>query len=161
MMKKLSKVQELEANPYYIETYKACLENGISARDYVRMEFETITGKHLSVGTLYKWLAAYHKDIYNARPGYGTGKDVKEGRTQVARFTNVNGDVYVRTGHGWTKEYRAIMAPELIDATDDDLVVHHKDNNHFNNNPDNLVVMTRSEHSSLHMTEYWDEKLGR
>ena len=30
-------------------------------------------------------------------------------------------------------------------------VVHHKDNNKLNNNPDNLIVMTNSEHRRIHM----------
>jgi hypothetical protein len=30
--------------------------------------------------------------------------------------------------------------------------VHHKDNNHGNNNPQNLVVLTKSEHSVIHAT---------
>ena len=31
-----------------------------------------------------------------------------------------------------------------------DEVVHHKDGNPLNNSPDNLIVMTRSEHTKLH-----------
>jgi hypothetical protein len=35
-------------------------------------------------------------------------------------------------------------------------VVHHKDGNRLNNHPDNLQVMTRSEH----MKEHWKERKG-
>lgn len=37
-------------------------------------------------------------------------------------------------------------------------VVHHIDGNIHNNKPSNLKVMTKSEHSSLHITAYWKEK---
>lgn len=36
-----------------------------------------------------------------------------------------------------------------------DEVVHHKDRNKANNNPDNLEVMTRGEHTALHRKEGW------
>lgn len=159
--KRMTKVQELESNPIYVETYKACLEHGVEAGEYVRLEFEHLTGKHCSVGTLYRWLATYHKDLYTPVTTYGRGKYVREGRTQVCRFVNKDGDVYIRTKDGWAKEYRALMQPELIGSDDDDIVVHHVNGDHFDNRPENLCTMTRSEHTSLHMTEYWDEKLGR
>ena len=34
-----------------------------------------------------------------------------------------------------------------------DEIVHHKDGNKLNNNPDNLVVMSKKEHTLLHMKE--------
>lgn len=45
-----------------------------------------------------------------------------------------------------------------------DYVVHHKDRNKLNNDVNNLVVMTKEEHSSLHhkdMVVIRDEKSGR
>lgn len=33
------------------------------------------------------------------------------------------------------------------------LVAHHIDGNKINNNPKNLIIMTRSEHSKLHATQ--------
>ena len=32
----------------------------------------------------------------------------------------------------------------------DDEVIHHKDGNRFNNNPDNLVLMTNKDHVKMH-----------
>lgn len=34
-------------------------------------------------------------------------------------------------------------------------VVHHKDGDKWNNNPDNLEVMTQSEHARIHCLERW------
>ena len=49
---------------------------------------------------------------------------------------------------------KAIVGRELLP----DEVVHHIDGNPKNNNPSNLKVMTRSEHMSYHMREYWKNK---
>jgi len=40
-------------------------------------------------------------------------------------------------------------------------VVHHIDGNPHNNKPSNLQVMTNSEHTRLHMTDYWRKKNGK
>lgn len=52
-------------------------------------------------------------------------------------------------------EHRKIMRLKLGRPLRDDEVVHHKDCNPFNNKPSNLMVMTRSEHTRLHIKEYW------
>lgn len=40
--------------------------------------------------------------------------------------------------------------------------VHHKDHNKLNNDPDNLELLTISEHMKHHMTEYWKvQRLSR
>ena len=41
--------------------------------------------------------------------------------------------------------------PEIKEISDG-YVIHHKDFNHYNNDPDNLELMTRSEHTKLHHT---------
>lgn len=40
-------------------------------------------------------------------------------------------------------------------------VVHHIDGNPHNNKPSNLQVMTKAEHTRLHMTNYWGNKNGK
>ena len=49
-------------------------------------------------------------------------------------------------------EHRLIMQQHLGRELDSDEVVHHKDGNRQNNNLDNLVVMSLSKHSSLHIS---------
>lgn len=35
-------------------------------------------------------------------------------------------------------------------------IIHHKDHNGLNNNPSNLMLVTRSEHFHIHMKEFWE-----
>ena len=39
-------------------------------------------------------------------------------------------------------------------------IVHHKNGDKLDNCPENLEVMTQSEHASLHITEYWRKRKG-
>ena len=55
-------------------------------------------------------------------------------------------------------EHRKIMRIKLGRPLEKDEVVHHIDCNPFNNKPSNLMVMTRSEHTRLHIREYWRKK---
>ena len=52
-------------------------------------------------------------------------------------------------------EHRKIMRLKLGRDLTKDEVVHHKDGNPQNNMPSNLMIMTRSEHTRLHIKEYW------
>lgn len=52
-------------------------------------------------------------------------------------------------------EHRRIARIKLGRDLTADEVVHHLDGDPCNNNPNNLHVMTRSEHMSLHMRQYW------
>lgn len=40
-------------------------------------------------------------------------------------------------------------------------VVHHIDGDKHNNKPSNLLVMTKAEHTRLHVTNYWRNKNGK
>ena len=55
-------------------------------------------------------------------------------------------------------EHRRIMKFKLGRDLDKDEVVHHIDGNPLNNKPSNLKVMSRSEHTRLHLREYWSKK---
>ena len=55
-------------------------------------------------------------------------------------------------------EHRKIMRLKLGRPLEESEVVHHKDGNPHNNKPSNLQVMTRSEHTRLHIREYWRNK---
>lgn len=47
-------------------------------------------------------------------------------------------------------DYRSIAEKYFNKRLGDDEVVHHMDGNHDNNDPENLVIMKRSQHSKLH-----------
>ena len=49
-------------------------------------------------------------------------------------------------------EHRYVMEQHLGRALRADEVVHHKDGNKLNNALDNLEIMSRAEHASLHMS---------
>ena len=55
-------------------------------------------------------------------------------------------------------EHRKIMRLKLGRPLEDCEVVHHIDGNPHNNKPNNLQIMTRSEHSRFHIREYWRKK---
>jgi hypothetical protein len=51
-------------------------------------------------------------------------------------------------------EHRKVMEEIVGRPLTFNEVVHHKDGNHLNNDPSNLEVMTRSEHTRHHALEY-------
>lgn len=55
-------------------------------------------------------------------------------------------------------EHRRIAKLKLGRDLKPNEVVHHIDGNKYNNKPSNLQVMTKSEHTSLHMKEYWRKR---
>ena len=54
------------------------------------------------------------------------------------------------TQHGYVMEHRLVMEEVLGRILTKDEVVHHKNENKLDNRPDNLAIMTRSEHMKLH-----------
>jgi hypothetical protein len=57
---------------------------------------------------------------------------------------------------GYVLEHRLVAEQTIGRPLAPGEVVHHIDRNPLNNAPDNLQVMTHSEHSSLHAVERWD-----
>ena len=51
---------------------------------------------------------------------------------------------------GGNRSYHLKKAREIMGVTDKNLHVHHKDGNWRNNDPSNLLVLTKEEHSTLH-----------
>ena len=70
----------------------------------------------------------------------------------------VGKDVHTYSKQLGEPEHRKIMRIKLGRELRDDEVIHHIDGNRYNNKPNNLAVMTRSEHTRLHMLEYWRKK---
>lgn len=91
-----------------------------------------------------------------------------KGRTIEERFAmrdrrmnakdRVGKDVHTYSKQLGELEHRKIMRIKLGRELRDDEVIHHIDGNRYNNKPNNLAVMTRSEHTRLHMLEYWRKK---
>lgn len=90
---------------------------------------------------------------------YREAKDLVNGDSLLAEYFRLkNGYEQISDtddSRGWEYTYR-----KVIDNTDPShqrgktWQTHHKDHNKRNNNPDNLVWMTLSEHCSHHLTEY-------
>ena len=55
-------------------------------------------------------------------------------------------------------KHRLLAEIKIGRKLEDDEVVHHIDGNHLNNDIENLQVMKRSEHMSLHIREYWNKR---
>jgi len=54
----------------------------------------------------------------------------------------------------WEYTHRVVAKHKYGDKIDDkNLIIHHKDFNHFNNNPDNLVLMDKTEHILFHQKQ--------
>lgn len=64
---------------------------------------------------------------------------------------------------GYILEHRYVASNKIGRPLKDDEIVHHIDGNRLNNNPSNLQIMDRSEHSKLHNKDYEiiRDKLGR
>lgn len=73
-------------------------------------------------------------------------KSTKYKRKRIAP----NGYVRIRIDNKEYDEHRYIMAKELGAQIDKDIVVHHINGDKTDNSKENLQLLTRSEHSSLH-----------
>ncbi len=65
------------------------------------------------------------------------------------RICSRGGYRYVKTEDGWRQEHRLVMGLTKGDG----LIAHHDDEDKLNNHPDNLRVMTQSEHVAMHNRE--------
>ncbi len=83
-------------------------------------------------------------------------------RWNGGRYQTAQGYVWVKQpGHpladsrGYVAEHRLVAEAMLGRPLCDDEIVHHRDHNTSNNAPDNLEVLTRSEHPHRHAGLRW------
>lgn len=69
-----------------------------------------------------------------------------------ARKVQTDGYVKIKTRRGWLREHAVVLKASK------GMVVHHKDGNRSNNKRNNLKIMSRGAHSSMHATEYHRQK---
>lgn len=65
------------------------------------------------------------------------------------------------TKSGYVAEHRLIAEKKLVRRIMKHEDVHHINGNKHDNNPENLEVLTSSEHSRLHALEGWRDKNGK
>lgn len=112
-------------------------------------------GKHISKERI-EILRQCHLGKFKRKTEYGGHKKVRcDGYIAV----------YCPGAHGATKEgYKMehiLVAEKMLGRyLADNEVVHHINHNRQDNRPENLAVMTASEHMSLHMKERWAIKKG-
>jgi hypothetical protein len=58
---------------------------------------------------------------------------------------------------GYVYEHLLVAEKKMGRPLHPNELVHHKDKNKSNNDPQNLKVMTKGAHASLHSNEYWDK----
>ena len=91
-----------------------------------------------------------------------------ESHKEISRIGGINSPSKFKKGHTVSLEtrvkisnskkkqkysspsYSRIIARKIVGANGYDENVHHKDGNPLNNDPNNLVILKRSEHTKLH-----------
>ena len=83
-----------------------------------------------------------------------------DGKSTKGGYVTVYDPSHPSSDHrGYVKEHRVVMEKHLgryIDTKKE--VVHHIDHNKLNNSLDNLQLMSPSEHSTYHVSKYWNDK---
>jgi len=89
------------------------------------------------------WANAYTPEA-NAKKGRRGSASKRWVEVGTVRAGRADGYVEVKTPEGWQYLHRVVAKAPL------ELLVHHKDHNPRNNDPANLELMTRGEHSAWH-----------
>ncbi len=117
------------------------------------------------------WAAKVKKTVVHCE---WCGRPFEKKRTDIARtnhnlcdrgcyqdfinFTQSNSQNQVVSGKVL---YRTLAEMKLGRELTKDEEVHHIDGNHSNNNLDNLMVLSRAEHMSIHAASKWRDANGR
>jgi hypothetical protein len=106
--------------------------------------------------TVYKYVWGHHTRLFTSEEQSRRGK-MNDGSTMRQRYEGVS--THYRKVRG-RHEHRIVAEEKLGRALEKGEIVHHIDGNKRNNNPDNLEIMTQSEHASLHMKERHNANKG-
>lgn len=82
-------------------------------------------------------------------PRWRGGVQMRQGRKNIL----VGVDHPMATASGYVLEYRLVMAEKLGRPLTTDELVHHIDGDPTNNHPDNLALVSRSQHMRIHRAE--------
>jgi hypothetical protein len=103
---------------------------------------QIMTGKKHSLETREK-MSISHKSLF------GSDNPVWKG----GRYINSEGYVFIRVNNSYKKEHRVVMEEHLKRSLNKQEHVHHINGNKEDNNIKNLIVLSPSEHSTLHWSD--------
>ncbi len=92
--------------------------------------------------------------------GHYTETGKKRHRAPLGSRRIKQGRWYVRTENGWEAEHRLVMTEKLGRPLVEGEVVHHINNDARDNRPENLEVLTNSEHIRRHSVHAFAGGLG-
>jgi len=136
----IRKMRNPRITGYDQQIYKVTIEGGISYRVtgnhvFVLRDNDRVEAKNLKYGDSLKIMTKYENKYKKSNTYYtlrNGSESIGEHRL-IAQYYNKNVDL------------------------NENLVVHHKDYNGMNNNPENLVIMSKEKHDKLHTID----KLGK
>lgn len=86
---------------------------------------------------------------------------VRKGRIKDPHIVLDNGYMTIKANTTYYRIHRLIMEMILGRKLSSDEIIHHIDGDKMNNHPDNLKLVTRSEHLKVHYPEKGIDEKGR
>lgn len=87
------------------------------------------------------------------KPGQNLGNKHAMWKGGISKTTN--GYLRIRINKKYQFYHRYLMEKHLGRKLISKEIVHHKDHNRLNNNLNNLILMTNTEHGKYHANKYW------